>query len=75
MPQKETFNDIGTLSLPSEVVLSGKMSTATSNWSSSDLGTRIGADVVSAAAASITVAPIISVIDRFVYGCPPNDPS
>ena len=66
MHQNETSNDIGTLSLPPEVVISAKMaSSSTSKWNMTGLGARLGVDVVSAATASITVAPVISVIDRY----------
>lgn len=66
MLQKETSNDIGTFSLPPKVVVSGKMALpSTSKWNIADLGMRLGADVVSAATASIIVAPVITLIDRY----------
>lgn len=64
MPGQKTENDTGTLSLPTEIVLPGKMAIGASKWNTSNLGMRLGADAGSAASASILVAPIICVIDR-----------
>ena len=33
-------------------------------WNTKNLGSRLGADLVSAASAAVLVAPIISIIDR-----------
>ncbi|KAL0472477.1 hypothetical protein QR685DRAFT_236879 [Neurospora intermedia] len=38
----------------------------TSKWNTKNLGLRLGADLVSAAAAAVLVAPVISIIDRSI---------
>jgi hypothetical protein len=38
----------------------------TTQWNTKNLGLRLGADLVSAASAAVLVAPIISIIDRYV---------
>lgn len=65
MPGQRSVNDIGALPLPTEVVLPDKMSLGTSKWNTSNLSSRLGADATSAASASVLVAPIICVIDRY----------
>ena len=39
----------------------------TTQWNTKNLGLRLGADLVSAASAAVLVAPIISIIDRYVF--------
>jgi hypothetical protein len=36
-------------------------------WNTANLGLRLGADLTSAASASALIAPVISVIDRYVH--------
>jgi hypothetical protein len=46
----------------------------TPQWNTKNLSWRLGADMVSAASAAVLVAPIISIIDRYVQP-PPTFPS
>ena len=36
-------------------------------WNTANLGLRLGADLTSAASAAVLVAPIITIIDRYVH--------
>ncbi|ETN47234.1 uncharacterized protein HMPREF1541_01426 [Cyphellophora europaea CBS 101466] len=66
MPGEKTSNVVGSLSLPSEVVLPRKIPKVPGEWNTNSLGSRLGADAASAASASILVAPVICVIDRSI---------
>lgn len=39
----------------------------TRSWNAQQLGLRLGADAASAATASLLVAPVITIIDQYVY--------
>jgi hypothetical protein len=50
------------LPLPNpKIAMAGKLP---QKWNTKGLGLRVGADVVSAASASVLVAPVVMVIDR-----------
>jgi hypothetical protein len=66
MPDHTIKNDSVALSLPPETAAMSTSKT-TRSWNTNSLGLRVGADAASAAISSVLVAPIICVIDRYVY--------
>jgi hypothetical protein len=65
MPDHTIENDSVALSLPPERAAMPTSKT-TSEWNTSSLGLRVGADAASAATASVLVSPIICMLDRYV---------
>jgi len=55
---------------PKPPIMEGKTAvqeeTASSRWNTKNLALRLGTDFISAASAAVMVAPIISIIDRYV---------
>lgn len=67
-PNNNPIANLAAAALPASTA-SAAESKHLQGWSATNVGLRLGADAASAASAAILVAPIVTVIDRYVLSC------